>query len=132
MFTNEELFWMNTLSCLGQLKLHDSYTTNFLHHYRARQGLNISAVLAVDADPGITKAPISLPETETLPSAKFFAECQKSGTRQRPSLPSAVLGKELHSAKIYLPSARHSAKMGTRQRTSLPSARLSAKSRHSA
>ena len=27
-----------------------------------------------------------LPETETLPSAKFFAECQKSGTRQRIAL----------------------------------------------
>ena len=47
----------------------------------------------------------SLLETETLPSAKFFAECQKSGTRQRPSMPSAALGKELHSAKISLPSA---------------------------
>ena len=51
-----------------------------------------------------------------------FAECQKSGTRQRPSLPSAALGKELHSAKSSLPSAG----------TSLPSARLSAKARHSA
>ena len=52
----------------------------------------------------------SLLEIETLPSAKFFAECQKSSTRQRPSLPSAALAKELHSAKSSLPSARHLAK----------------------
>ena len=36
----------------------------------------------------------ALLEIETLPSAKFFVECQKSGTRQRPSLPSAALDKE--------------------------------------
>ena len=71
-------------------------------------------------------------ETETLPSAKFFVECQKLGTRQRPSLPNAALGKELHSTKSSLPSAGHSTNNDTRQRTSLPSARLLAKSLHSA
>ena len=42
-----------------------------------------------------------------MPSANCFADCQKSGTRQRPSLPSAALGKELHSAKSSLPSVGH-------------------------
>ena len=51
-----------------------------------------------------------------MSSAKFFVECQKSDTRQRPSLPSAALGKELHSAKSSLPSAGHSTKKGTRQK----------------
>ena len=36
----------------------------------------------------------ALLETESLPSANCFAECQRSGTRQRPSLPSTALGKE--------------------------------------
>ena len=33
-----------------------------------------------------TNSDQTLLETETLPSAKFFAECQKSGTRQRIAL----------------------------------------------
>ena len=41
----------------------------------------------------------TLRETRDLPSAKIFAECQISGTRQRPALPSAALGKIWHSAK---------------------------------
>ena len=49
-------------------------------------------------------------ETETLPSAKFFAECQKSGTRQRPSLPSAALGKEFFAECQALGKKVHSAK----------------------
>jgi len=37
----------------------------------------------------------SLPETGSLPSARWFAKCNFSGTRQRSSLPSA---KKKHSA----------------------------------
>ena len=78
-------------------------------------------------------------ESRALPSVKCFAESQKSDTRQRASLPSAALGKELlcrvpHSAKHgsrqrarSLPSAKHSAQHGTRHRWSLPSVGLSAK-----
>jgi hypothetical protein len=75
---------------------------------------------------------VSLPETRPLPSVQTFAECKISGTRQRASLPSATLGKEKHtvnssfaeyhtlgkekhSAKNFLPSAKHSAKVDTRQ-----------------
>ena len=49
----------------------------------------------------------SLLEIETLPSAKFFAECQKSGTRQRIALGKKffaecpTLGKRMHSAKDF-------------------------------
>jgi hypothetical protein len=67
-----------------------------------------------------------------LPSVHGFAECKISGTRQRASLPSAALrkrkhtvnsffaechtlGKEKHSAKNFLPSLEHSAKVDTRQ-----------------
>ena len=63
----------------------------------------------------------ALLEAGSLPSANCFAECQKSGTRQRQSLSSAALSKELHLVKKC-----------TRQRTSLSSVRLSAKARHSA
>jgi len=64
---------------------------------------------------------VSLLETRYLPSANCFAECQKSGTRQR-----IALGKE------FFAECRALGKKGSRQRTSLPSARLSAKARHSA
>ena len=50
---------------------------------------------------------VALPETETLPSAKFFAECQKSGTRQ---LPSAALGKDFFAECRALGKHGHSAK----------------------
>jgi len=36
---------------------------------------------------------IALPETGSLPSAKFFAEYNISGTQQTKFLPSAALGK---------------------------------------
>jgi hypothetical protein len=54
------------------------------------------------------EAATTLPETVSLPSVIYFAECQISGTRQRGYLPSAALGKVRHSAKIALPSAGHS------------------------
>jgi len=59
---------------------------------------------------------IALPETGSLPSAKFFAEYNISGTQQTKFLPSAALSKTKHSAKNILPSAGHSAKSDTRQR----------------
>jgi hypothetical protein len=37
-----------------------------------------------------------LRERQTLPSAKYFAECEFTGTRQRSSLPSVTLGKARH------------------------------------
>jgi hypothetical protein len=49
------------------------------------------------------------PHYQTRPlckSAKRFAECQISGTRQSRSLLRAALGKEKHSATVALPSAR--------------------------
>jgi hypothetical protein len=52
----------------------------------------------------------ALQEIGTLPSAQIFAECQISGTRQRPPLPSAALGETWHSANRALPSVWHSAK----------------------
>ena len=58
----------------------------------------------------------SLLETGPLPSANCFAECQKSGTRQRPSLPSAALGKELHSAKKALSKGLLCRVPGSRQK----------------
>jgi len=57
----------------------------------------------------------TLPETHSLPSAKIFAECNISGTRQTKSLPSAALGKTKHSAKNILPSAGHSTKSRQQQ-----------------
>ena len=54
---------------------------------------------------------MSLRETRSLPSARRFAECRNTGTRQ-----------SRHSAK-----AEHSAKRDTRQTSSLPSVRHSAK-----
>ena len=59
---------------------------------------------------------------ETLPSAFY------RGTRQSNILPSAALGKIKHSAKVALPSARHSAKPGSRQIWALPSAAALGKS----
>ena len=53
---------------------------------------------------------------ETLPSTFY------RGTRQSNILPSATLGKIKHSAKVALPSARHSVKPGSRQNWALPSA----------
>jgi hypothetical protein len=70
---------------------------------------------------------LALPEMRSLPSAKPFAESKISGTRQRPLLPSVVLGKEKHSANKSLPRAKHSATTNTRQRVAMPRARLSAK-----
>ena len=77
-------------------------------------------------------AVLPLLETETLPSAKFFAECQISDTRQRPSLPSAALGKHGHSAKDFFAECQTLGKIstlgigcprnGVRSRPSLPSA----------
>ena len=52
----------------------------------------------------------ALLETGSLPSAKCFAECQKSGTRQRPSLPSVALGKEFFAECRTLGKKGHSAK----------------------
>ena len=49
----------------------------------------------------------SLPEFGSLPSAKFFAECFISGTRQR--------------ALCRVPHKKHSVKENTRRRSSLPS-----------
>ena len=54
--------------------------------------------------------------SEILPSAFY------RGTRQSNILPSTALGKIKHSAKVALPSARHSAKPGSRQIWALPSA----------
>ena len=80
-----------------------------------RLGTNV--ICPIKAEPSIifqliaminTKANrLSLLETETLPSAKFFAECQKSGTRQRIALGKDFfaecrqLGKHGHSAKDF-------------------------------
>jgi hypothetical protein len=78
------------------------------------------------------KDAFALPETRPLPSVQSFAEYKISGTRQRDSLPSAALGKrkhtvnftfaechtlgkEKHSAKNFLPSVEHSAKVDTQQ-----------------
>ena len=58
---------------------------------------------------------------ETLPSAK------SRGTRQSNILPSAALGKIKHSAKLSLPSAKHSGKKSTRRNRILPSAKRPAK-----
>ena len=82
---------------------------------------------------------LTLLENCTLPSAWDFAECFLSGhsakqyfaecrTRQSNILPSAALGKIKHSAKVALPSARHSAKPGSRQSWALPSAAALGKS----
>ena len=68
-----------------------------------------------------------LRETRSLPSARRFAECRNTGTRQRGSLPSAALGKAGPRQMPYLPSVKHSAKRDTRQTSSLPSVRHSAK-----
>ena len=83
----------------------------------------------------LTNNKLTLRETGDLPSARVFAECILSGTRQRPCLPSA---RKIHSANkntrqnTSLPSVFfwHSAKMyfaeclcfGTRQRGFLPCA----------
>jgi hypothetical protein len=77
----------------------------------------------------------SLPESESLPSVGFFAECLLSGTRQR------RLCREPHSVKsgsrqrAPLPSAGHSGEDSTRQRhvcrvSNTRQRRLSAKGRH--
>ena len=70
---------------------------------------------------------VSLRETRSLPSARRFAECRNTGTRQRYSLPSAALGKAGTQQRPSLSSAKHSAKRDTRQTSSLPSVRHSAK-----
>ena len=69
----------------------------------------------------------ALRETRSLPSARCFAECRNTGTRQRGSLPSAALGKAGTRQRTSLPSVKHSAKRDTRQTFSLPSVRHSAK-----
>jgi hypothetical protein len=75
----------------------------------------------------------TLPESVSLPSAWLFAECFFVGHSAKKSLPRAVLGKvllsvmttftesrnlgiERHSAKISLPSAKHSVNGDARQR----------------
>ena len=60
-------------------------------------------------------------------SARSFAECRNTGTRQRGSLPSAALDKAGTRQRPSLPSAKHSTKRDTRQTFSLPSVRHSAK-----
>ena len=62
-----------------------------------------------------------------MPSARRFAECRNTSTRQRGSLPSAALDKAGTRQRPSLPSAKHSAKRDTRQTSSLPSVRHSAK-----
>ena len=62
-----------------------------------------------------------------MPSARRFAECRITSTRQRGSLPSAALGKAGTWQRPSLPSAKHSTKRDTRQTSSLPSVRHSAK-----
>ena len=62
-----------------------------------------------------------------MPSARRFAECRNTGTRQRGSLPSAALGKAGTRQRPSLPSAKHSAKRDTQQMSSLLSVRHSAK-----
>ena len=62
-----------------------------------------------------------------MPSARSFAECRNTGTRQRGSLPSATLGKAGPRQRPSLPSAKHSAKRDTRHTSSLLSVRHSAK-----
>jgi hypothetical protein len=39
---------------------------------------------------------MTLRERQTLSGAKYFAECEFTGTRQRSSLPSVTLGKVRH------------------------------------
>jgi hypothetical protein len=58
----------------------------------------------------------SLPESESLPSVGFFAECLLSGTRQRRLCrePPSVKSGSRH--RDSLPSAEHSAEDSTRQR----------------
>ena len=63
----------------------------------------------------------------SLPSARSFAECRNTGTRQRDSLPSVAHGKAGTRQRLSLPSAKHSVKRDTRQTSSLPSVRHSAK-----
>jgi hypothetical protein len=53
----------------------------------------------LDLDTSHVRLLVTLRETRSLPSASVFAECQISGTRQRPALPSAALSKTWHSAK---------------------------------
>ena len=62
---------------------------------------------------------LPLRETRSLPSARRFAECRNTGTRQRGSLPSAALGKAGPRQRPSLPSVKHSAKRDTRQRITL-------------
>ena len=53
---------------------------------------------------------MTLLEIGPLPSANCFAECQKSGTQQRPSLSSAALGKEFFAECRALGKKGNSAK----------------------
>jgi hypothetical protein len=76
----------------------------------------------------------SLPEFDSLPNAKYSAECFFSGTRQISFLPSAkqkTLGKRKHSAKKRFVACFI---FDTRQRASLPSAKQKTlgKRKHSA
>ena len=61
----------------------------------------------------------SLRETRSLPSARRFAECRNTGTRQRGSLPSAAFGKAGPWQRPSLLSVKHSTKRDTRQRITL-------------
>jgi len=81
------------------------YNVTDLVHYFLTKSKNCILSLA-EFSVFFTIYQYSLLETETLPSAKFLAECQKSGTRQRPSLPSAALSKELHSLGKHGHSAK--------------------------
>ena len=50
----------------------------------------------------------ALREMRSLPSARSFAECRNTSTRQRDSLPNAALGKAGTRQRPSLPSAKHS------------------------
>ena len=75
-----------------------------LHRRQVQYKLQIQHLLLLICHVVCTKN-YSLLETETLPSAKFFAECQKSDTRQR-----IVLGKDLFAECPALGKDGHSAK----------------------
>ena len=71
--------------------------------------------------PLASKLGLTLRETRSLPSARRFAECRNTGTRQRGSLPSAALP---HSAKQALGKGCLCRVPNTRQRGTLGKRRL--------
>ena len=74
----------------------------------------------------------TLQESRALPSVKYCAECQKSGTRQRASLPSAALGKAWLSAKNLFAECQTLGKARPSAKMVFAECRTLGKSRHSA